>query len=152
LGRPSFISPGENRKTEKARLEFSLTCNYYFHFYIVTKFRPFIYSTSRAPLATLCLILAFCVMASNVRAQAKAPELIIDSVRRDFGDVFAGEELEQVFIIRNAGDAPLELAEKSTTTGSNLPRSRDFIRASSFNRGQQYLLPVAALRRRAAPS
>jgi hypothetical protein len=122
----------------------------------VTKFRAFIYATSRAPKATLCLIFALLaasfVMVSDVRAQAKSPDLIIDSVRRDFGDVFAGEELEQVFVIRNAGDAPLELAEKSTTTGSNLPRSRDFIQAVSFNPDHQYRLPVAALRSRAAPS
>jgi hypothetical protein len=36
------------------------------------------------------------------------------ATRRDCGDVFAGEELEVAFGIRNAGTAPLELAQKST--------------------------------------
>jgi len=34
--------------------------------------------------------------------------------RRDFGEVFAGEELEAVFGVRNAGTAPLELSQKSS--------------------------------------
>ena len=33
--------------------------------------------------------------------------------RRDFGEVFAGEELEAVFGVRNAGTGPLELSQKS---------------------------------------
>jgi hypothetical protein len=36
------------------------------------------------------------------------------STRRDFGEVFAGEELEAAFGIRNGGTAPLEIAQKST--------------------------------------
>jgi hypothetical protein len=40
------------------------------------------------------------------------PRAVIDGTVRDFGDVYFGEELEQVFHIANTGDAPLELAEK----------------------------------------
>lgn len=36
------------------------------------------------------------------------------ATRRDCGDVFAGEELEANFGVRNAGTAPLELAHKSS--------------------------------------
>lgn len=36
------------------------------------------------------------------------------TTRRDLGDVFAGEELDAAFAVRNAGTAPLELAQKSS--------------------------------------
>jgi len=35
---------------------------------------------------------------------------------RNFGDIFAGEEIDQVFMVSNLGDAPLELSEKKLTT------------------------------------
>jgi hypothetical protein len=38
----------------------------------------------------------------------------VDVTQRNFGDVFAGEELEHTFLVRNAGTKPLELAEKSS--------------------------------------
>ncbi|MEK6320193.1 MAG: hypothetical protein AABN33_00775 [Acidobacteriota bacterium] len=47
---------------------------------------------------------------------------MIDATRRDFGDVFAGEDLEQSFGVRNAGTKPLELAQKSALgMGSSWP-------------------------------
>jgi len=47
--------------------------------------------------------------------QANArPEVVMIATRRDFGEVFAGEELEAAFGVRNAGTAPLELAQKSS--------------------------------------
>ena len=101
-------------------------------------------------------MLSACFISSaNARAQASAPDLAIDSTRRDFGDVFAGEELDHVFTVRNAGSAPLELAEKSVTTGSNLPAFGDLVKAAAFKRGEplrDHLLPVAASASRAAPS
>jgi hypothetical protein len=45
--------------------------------------------------------------------RADGPELVIDITRRDFGEVFTGEELEQTFLLRNAGTKPLELSQKS---------------------------------------
>src|SRR5437660_44689 len=39
------------------------------------------------------------------------PEVTMDTTRRDFGDVFAGEEIEHSFVVRNTGTKPLELAE-----------------------------------------
>ena len=36
------------------------------------------------------------------------------TTRRDYGDVFAGEEIEAAFVVNNAGSAPLELAQKSS--------------------------------------
>ena len=38
----------------------------------------------------------------------------MNTTKRDFGDVFAGEELEQNFQVLNAGTKPLELERKST--------------------------------------
>ncbi|PYT08277.1 MAG: hypothetical protein DMF60_05140 [Acidobacteria bacterium] len=48
------------------------------------------------------------------QATTARPEVVITTTRRDFGDVFAGEELEAAFGVRNAGTAPLELAQKSS--------------------------------------
>lgn len=103
----------------------------------------------------ICSIIASLTLIASADAQTGAAEFTIDSTRRDFGDVFIGEELEQVFIVRNTGQKPLELAEKSVTTGSILPSSRDLIRTVSFNSSaysDNHLLPVAVAARRAAPS
>ena len=48
------------------------------------------------------------------QAAAARPGLLMTATRRDFGDVFAGEEIEAAFEVRNAGTAPLELAQKSS--------------------------------------
>lgn len=46
--------------------------------------------------------------------RVEGPEIIMELTRRDFGDVFSGEELEQIFPVRNAGTRPLELSQKSS--------------------------------------
>ncbi|MEK6407217.1 MAG: hypothetical protein AABN34_09665 [Acidobacteriota bacterium] len=51
---------------------------------------------------------------SAMQTAAALPEVLMGATRRDFGDVFAGEELEQNFPVRNVGTKPLELAEKPT--------------------------------------
>ena len=52
----------------------------------------------------------------------EGPEVSIASTKRDFGDVFAGEELEQYFPVRNLGSKQLELDHKSALgTGSSGP-------------------------------
>jgi hypothetical protein len=72
------------------------------------------------------------------------------STRRDFGDVFAGEELEQNFPVRNAGTKPLELSRKSTLgTRSTAP---DFPVRAAVWRPNEYLLTRTIAARRAAPS
>jgi hypothetical protein len=125
----------------------------------VTKIQTYIHAISRAQKAALSLffvtVAVFFISTSNIEAQTRAPELVIESTKRDFGDVFAGEELVQVFPIRNTGSVPLELAEKSTTTGLNLPSSRELIKTVSFNPSAQAdnrLLPIAVVANRAAPS
>ena len=121
----------------------------------MTKNQTYIHAKGFA-LSLFFVMLAACALpVSNARAQAGAPELLIDSTRRDFGDVFAGELLEQVFVVHNAGSAPLELADKSVTTQSSLLASPDLIKTVSSGRGEyfdNYLLPVRAVAKRAAPS
>jgi HYDIN/CFA65/VesB family protein len=53
--------------------------------------------------------------------RADAPEAVVDITRRDLGEVFAGEELEYAFIVRNTGRKPLELAEKTTASSRSAP-------------------------------
>lgn len=86
---------------------------------------------ARAGLASLALasILLSAAAATGSSSQSKSsasqktpapqpatarPEVVIGETRRDCGDVFTGEELEQSFAVRNAGTAPLELAQKSS--------------------------------------
>lgn len=76
----------------------------------------------RKHLCMLLLILLFGVavqfsLASGEPSlRADAPEAAIDVTRRDLGEVFAGEELEYAFIVRNTGTKTLELAEKTTAS------------------------------------
>jgi hypothetical protein len=87
---------------------------------------------------------------SSARAGADGPEAVMSSTSRDFGDVFAGEELEQNFPVRNAGTKPLELSRKSMLgTRSAAP---DFPVRSAVWRPNDYLLNRTVAARRAAPS
>jgi hypothetical protein len=92
---------------------------------------------------------AFGYWTLNLSEQRKpAARIVIGATVRDFGEVFDGEELEHVFLVTNAGDAPLELSEKKLATGI-------------WHSGQRYLAVPAtsarvrdsrALIARAAPS
>lgn len=64
----------------------------------------------------ILMLLGQLTLASGARASRlpDGPEVVMDSTRRDFGDVFAGEELEQNFPVRNVGNKPLELERRST--------------------------------------
>lgn len=77
-----------------------------------------------------------------------APFVYMSMTRRDFGDVFAGEEIEQTFAVRNDGDAPLEMQQKSLT-GQAEPATQ-LMRAALYGGSRLALKPVAL--RRAAPS
>ena len=48
---------------------------------------------------------------SAEQGQGGVPKLALDSVRHDFGEVFAGEDLSHVFLVRNNGSVPLELSD-----------------------------------------
>ena len=88
---------------------------------------------------------------SNARTPAEGPEVVMALTKRDFGDVFAGEELEQNFPIRNAGTKPLELERKSTL-GSGAVSPGNPLRAAIWRTNDQRLATRTAGARRAAPS
>jgi hypothetical protein len=71
------------------------------------------------------------------------------STKRDFGEVFAGEELEQNFPVQNSGNKPLELALKSTLGAQ--PNSPGSARAASWRPNEQPLARTVSARP-AAPS
>lgn len=93
--------------------------------------------------------------ASSANRSHASPELVIDSTRRDFGEVFIGEELDQIFTVRNIGTAPLELANKTLTAQSSTPGPGQLIDAKSFGSPRDvnnYLRPAALIKRLAAPT
>lgn len=95
-------------------------------------------------------LIAHVPSASTAQTRADGPEVVIGSTRRDFGDVFAGEELEQNFPVRNAGTKPLELSQKSTL-GSRSTAPGSPVRAAVWRPNEQ-LLTRTVTARRAAPS
>jgi hypothetical protein len=100
-------------------------------------------------------LLAAASSASSPRESAASPELVIESTRRDFGEVFIGEELNQVFTFRNAGTAPLELTFKTLTARSSASWPGQLIGAASAgspNAASNYLKPAALINRLAAPT
>jgi hypothetical protein len=110
-------------------------------------------------LARLLLIIsaAICVAAPLVSiALARppgAPLVFMNMTRRDFGDVFAGEEIEQVFPVRNDGDAPLEMDNKSLTGQAAPSRLNRLAQASALQAGGTgNLALMPATLRLAAPS
>ena len=112
--------------------------------------RYFSVSASRVVLA-LALVSLWTVisLAAPQTAPARA-ELVLDATRRDYGEVFAGEELDYPFNISNVGKAPLELAPRSLTSRS-LPFGNRVSTARLDTRPERYrLVPIAA--RLAAPS
>lgn len=76
-------------------------------------------------LSLALLLLGSSIPVANARPRADGPEAVMASTKRDFGEVFAGEELEQNFPVHNAGTKPLELSQKSTlsvkSTGPDYP-------------------------------
>jgi hypothetical protein len=95
------------------------------------------------------LTMQFFAGASAPPTRSDSPEALIETTSRDFGEVFAGEELECSFTVRNTGTKPLELAEKSTIPS----RSTGLLRASSpavGRIGERLFTRVAMTR--AAPS
>ncbi len=101
----------------------------------------------------LILFAALCLAAPPVRlvlaSEPAAPLVYLPLTERNFGDVFAGEELEQAFLVRNDGDATLEMEQKPLT-GQAAP-SHPQLQAAAFASGSGRA-PAPAMLRRAAPS
>jgi len=75
---------------------------------------------------------------------------MIGPTKRDFGDVFAGEELEQNFPVRNIGTKPLELSQRSTL-GTNINDSPFKLTSADWHPTNRPLVRTAGARL-AAPS
>src|ERR1044071_2349364 len=108
--------------------------------------------TSRRVRRRLLILAATCLaaplMSLALAMPPSAPLVYMTQTQRDFGDVFAGEELEQIFPVRNDGDAALEMEHKPLT-GQSAPPSNRLVRASARQTGFA-LRPAAA--HLAAPS
>ena len=104
-----------------------------------------------ARLMLLAILMTFqCSFAvgGTIPARVDGPELVIDITKCDFGEVFAGEELEHTFLFRNAGTKQLELSQKSSLSKSIERQPR--VIAATFNSNIRPSIRAAALR--AAPS
>jgi hypothetical protein len=112
-----------------------------------TRVRSFLSGTLKQPARKLLREMPLLVLLFSLTGQltlasaapalsADAPEAVVDITSRDLGDVFAGEELEYAFIVRNAGTKPLELAEKRTASSES----------SSESTRAAYILSVAMWR------
>jgi hypothetical protein len=106
------------------------------------------------PSLVYLLITAFISLVCSLPAlsapRPDGPEVVIGPTRRDFGDVFAGEELEQNFPVRNVGNKPLELAQRSTL-GTRAKSSTLQISTADWRSIKQPLARTASSRL-AAPS
>jgi hypothetical protein len=64
-------------------------------------------------------------------AQEHAPYATVPQTRRELGDLYAGEIIDQTFIIYNEGNMPLEMDR--TTTSQLMPSVKDgLVRVSDF--------------------
>lgn len=100
----------------------------------------------------ILMLLGQLTLASDARASwlPDGPEVAMDSSKRDFGDVFAGEELEQNFPVRNVGDKPLELERRSTL--GRRSTAPDYPVTAAVWHPNSLLRPRTAGARPAAPS
>jgi len=98
---------------------------------------------------SLLVQLAFATDAS-VAFHPDGPEVVMETTTRDFGEVFAGEELVHQFYVRNVGTKPLELKEKSALGMHPSERRYDLAAALWRTTNGYSTRTVAAMR--AAPS
>lgn len=87
---------------------------------------------------TASLVAAFVVVARAAQGAKPLPVFAIDKTERDFGDVFIGEDIVQVFYVRNLGAATLELSESPIIAAS--PRTGGYRTGDDL---QRRLLPVS---------
>ena len=89
-------------------------------------------------------------LAAKARTAPDGPEVVIGLTKRDFGDVFSGEELEQNFPVRNNGTKPLELTQRSLL-GNGQIRSPFQVATADWHPGNLPITRIVAARP-AAPS
>lgn len=90
------------------------------------------------------------VMVRRQVAPARA-QVVLDATTRDYGEVFAGEELDYLFNVLNAGKAPLELMQRPLSSRGATPSAARLANRVLQSAGQSFEL-VRASARLAAPS
>lgn len=117
--------------------------------------RPKSYRKNVRLLLHVCFLAVTCWLcssdsAANARNALDGPEVLIGPTKRDFGDVFSGEELEQNFPVRNNGTKPLELSQRSLL-GNGQIRSPFRVATADWRPGNLPITRIGAARP-AAPS
>lgn len=90
------------------------------------------------------------VMVRRQVAPARA-QVVLAATTRDYGEVFAGEELDYLFNVLNAGKAPLELMQRPLSSRAGTPSAARLANRVLQSAGQSFEL-VRASARLAAPS
>ena len=67
------------------------------------------------PLLAACLLIAGAGAAQEDAAPASGPLASFPTLVRDFGEVDRGKTLSHAFVVRNEGDAPLEVLSAKPT-------------------------------------
>jgi hypothetical protein len=117
---------------------------------IAPDYRRFKRSLLHLSFLVLGVLLYYPSLQANAHPAPDGPEVVIGPTRRDFGDVFSGEELEQNFPVRNVGNKPLELAQRSTL-GTRITSSTLQISTADWRSINQPFVRTASARL-AAPS
>jgi hypothetical protein len=70
-----------------------------------------------ASIATLTVLLAAGApaLAQEATSPAKGPVAVFRELVQDFGDIARGDVLEHAFVVKNDGDAPLEILSAKPT-------------------------------------
>lgn len=65
----------------------------------------------------MALVLAALLIIGEVTAATAAPRLKIEPKQADLGEIQQGDKIEQIFQIKNTGDAPLKIEQVKTSCG-----------------------------------
>ena len=80
------------------------------------------------------------------------PVFELNKAEHDFGDVFIGEDIAHVFMVRNQGAAPLELSDNPIFTTGSPKVGSDRTPGEPNRSGRPALIPVALTRKASAPT
>ncbi len=72
--------------------------------------------------AVLGVFVVFFAMAQEETETKPGPQISIEEMSFDFGDITQGDKVEHVFAFENTGTAPLILTNVQTTCGCTVPK------------------------------
>lgn len=90
---------------------------------LLVLFRVHLAQRSLLLLASVGLGLAITVAGSAWSAGSPGPKAVVPFTSFAFGDVYRGENISQIFVIRNEGDADLEIKDFEASCGCEVVRS-----------------------------